>query len=231
MSYIIDIILLAVFILIVILAAKKGFAKTLLDFLAIVLAVVLAYSIAPMVSEAVYDNIVKDKIVDSVEKQLDGKQLDAVGTAESVKNIINELPEPVVRISSSLGIDVKKLSEKIDLNEISNNLTVESLTEKVAKPIVMPALSLLSFALLAVVLMIILRLVAGVLSKLFKLPLVGTVNTVLGGVIGALKGVITVVIACMVLKSIFGGADNAFGQMVDNSVVIKEISNMLISLK
>ena len=231
MSYIIDIVLLAVFILIVVLAAKKGFAKTLLDFVAMILAVVLAYSFAPMVSEFVYDNIVKDKIIESVEKQLDGKELDAVGTAESVKNIINELPEPVVRISNSLGIDVEKISNKIDLDKISQDVTVEGLTEKVAKPIILPALNLLSFALLAVLLMIILKFIASLLSKVFKLPLVGAVNTTLGGVFGALKGAIIVAIAVVTLKSLFGGMDNTIGQMVDSSIAVKEISNLLISLK
>jgi uncharacterized membrane protein required for colicin V production len=65
-----------------------------------------------------------------------------------------------------------------------------------------------------------LKWLAKLLSKLFKLPLIGTVNKVLGGVLGACKGVIVIVFVCTFLELIFAKGDSEIANAVNNSYVI-----------
>lgn len=231
MNFVIDIILLAIFAFVVVAAAKKGFAKSLLEVFAVFLAFALAYAMSASVTQTVYDNIVEKAVVSSVEKQLDGQELDAVGTAQGVKDILKSIPEPIVRLSESFGVDIDKIAESIDINSLGKNITVEKLVEKVAKPVIIPILTLFVFTALSIVLLIILRIIAGLVAKVFKLPLISSVNALLGAILGAVKGVAIVIIACLIVKALFGGTDGALGEMVDNSVIVREVSNALLSLK
>ena len=60
---------------------------------------------------------------------------------------------------------------------------------------------MLSFAVVFFVCDLVLQLVARAVCKLFELPVIRSVNRVLGGVFGALKGLFVVVFACLLLDA------------------------------
>ena len=228
---IIDIILLAVFAVIVFIAAKKGFAKSLLEFAAVIAAVFLAYQFSPAVSSAVYDSVVEKSLVSTVQEQLENGEVTGSAIAQQAVNIIDDLPDTVVSIAESVGVDVAAVRDGLDFGSVSEENAAQTIVEKVAQPVVVPAITAIAFILLAVLLIVLLRVAASLISKVFELPVVGTLNTGLGIALGALKGFIVVLFLCAVLGMLFSGSDTKIGEAVSGSFFVNLFKDFVSPLK
>ena len=82
------------------------------------------------------------------------------------------------------------------------------------------AVTAMIMAFSVLVFIIALSFISRLFKKVNKIPLIGKVNEILGGVIGAVKAVIVVFVACTVLYIVVGIMDeNAFVEAVVNSKI------------
>lgn len=225
MSIILDVILVAIFAAFVFFAAKKGFIKTLLELVAVIAALALSYQFSSTLAKGVYDSMVKDNMITAIEEQIDDN-VDISTAAKKAEVTIDALPEFVVSVASSVGVDVDSIKSKIISENLNSSNIATELVEKVAEPIVIGALKIVSFILLSVILIFILKFAAGFISKLFDVPIVGTANRVLGGLLGACKGVVVLVFICTVLDFIFANGDGELATAVNESYVIGLLDNI-----
>lgn len=225
MSIILDVILVAIFAAFVFFAAKKGFMKTLLELVAVIAALALSYQFSSTLAKGVYDSMVKDNMITAIEEQIDDN-VDISTAAKKAEVTIDALPEFVVSVASSVGVDVDSIKSKIISENLNSSNIATELVEKVAEPIVIGALKIVSFILLSVILIFILKFAAGFISKLFDVPIVGTANRVLGGLLGACKGVVVLVFICTVLDFIFANGDGELATAVNESYVIGLLDNI-----
>lgn len=225
MSIILDVILIGIFAAFVFFAAKKGFVKTLLELVAVVAALVLAYQFSPVVAQGAYDGFVKESMITTLEEQLDENfnTSTAAGKAEAT---LDALPDFVVSLASTAGVEIGDIKAKISSEKFSNENIATELVEKVAQPIVIGALTILFFMILAVVLIFLLKIAAHFISKLFDVPIVGTANKLLGALLGAFKGVIVIIFLCTVLNFIFANGDGEMAKAVNDSYVIGLLDNI-----
>lgn len=233
MSIILDIILVAIFAAYVFFAAKKGFVRTLLELVAVVAAIFLSFQISPVISQTVYDGFVEKEIVATLEEQI-SENVDALSVTEKANAVLDSIPDFAVSLAASAGVEISTIKEQISSQKIDSQNLAQSLVDKIAEPIVVGALTIIIFILLAVVLMIALKFVAKLVSKLFDIPLVKSVNRSLGGVLGAIKGVLVVIVICTALRFIFGGGDGELSVAVNDSFVVgllDEINPLIDSLK
>lgn len=233
MSIILDVILIAIFAVYVITAAKKGFIRTLLELVAVVAAIFLSFQISPVISQTVYDGFVEKEIVATLEEQI-SENVDALSVTEKTNAVLDSIPDFAVSLASSAGVEISTIKEQISSQKFDSQNLAQSLVDKIAEPIVVGALTIIIFILLAVVLMIALKFVAKLISKLFDVPLVKSVNKSLGGVLGAVKGALVVVVICTALRFIFGGGDGELSVAVNDSFVVgllDEINPLIDSLK
>ena len=135
MFIILDVVLVAIFALMVFLAVKKGFLKSLLDFVAVILAFVLAFSLSSPVAELLYDSVVEDIIISSVEAQIDEDNFDASIAAEEVKTALKELPESLVSLASAVGVDFDDIIDDVDFDKVNPSDSVNTLVRKIAEQI------------------------------------------------------------------------------------------------
>mgnify|MGYP003431367193 CR=1 FL=1 len=112
MSMVLDIILIAIFAAFVLFAAKKGFVKTLLELVATILALVLAYQLSPVIAQGAYDGIVKESMITSIEEQLD-ENFNASTAAKKAEVTLDALPDFVVSLASSAGVEISDIKSKI----------------------------------------------------------------------------------------------------------------------
>ncbi len=225
MNIILDVILLTIFVAFVFTAAKKGFMLSLLELIAVIAALSLSYQFSPVVAQATYDNIVEKNLIETVEIQID-ENLNISSSTEQAEVILGSLPDFMVDFASSVGIEIEEVRTQISSETFSaENLATELVTE-VAQPIVVAALTAIFFLVLSALLMFALKWVAGLLSKVFKLPLIGTVNKALGGVLGACKGVMVIIFISTLLKLIFAGGESEFSAMVNSSYVVGLLDNI-----
>lgn len=103
----------------------------------------------------------------------------------------------------------------------SGESAAKSIDENIVKPIAVSILSPILFIVLSLVLMLILRQVAKWLNKLFKIPLVGTVNKILGAAFGLLKGLVFVYVLCVLLSFMAErtGSSSFSGAVADSQIV------------
>ncbi len=225
MSLVLDIILVVIFAAFVLTAAKKGFVKTLLELVASILALVLAYQLSPLVAQGAYDGIVKESLVTSIEEQLD-ENFNTSTAAKKAEVTLDALPDFVVSLASSAGVEVSDIKAKISSEKFSSENLATELVEKVAEPIVVGALTIVAFMLLAILLLFALKFLAHIISKLFDVPIIGTANKLLGALLGACKGVIVIVFICTVLNFIFANGDGEMAVAVNESTVIDLLNNI-----
>lgn len=233
MSLILDAILIAIFAAFVFFAVKKGFVLTLLELVAAVLSLVLAYSFSPVVAQTTYDSFIENKMIEVVKENIDDN-VDVSSTAGQAEAVLDAMPEYVVSIAASSGVDLNEIKEKISAEKISTDNIATELVEKIAQPIVIGALTILMFMILSFLFLIALKFVAKLISKLFNIPIVGTVNKLLGGVLGAIKGVIVLILICTVLRFALSGGDGELSGAISDSYVIgmlDKINPFLDSLK
>lgn len=225
MSIILDVILLTIFVAFVFTAAKKGFMLSLLELIAVIVALALSYQFSPVVAQAAYDGIVEESLIETVETQID-ENLNISSSTEQAEMVLDAIPDFMVTFASSVGIEVEEVREKITSENFSAENLATELVNKVAQPIVVAALTAIFFVLLAALLLFVLKWLAQILAKLFKLPLIGTVNKVLGGTLGACKGIMVIFFVCTILQIVFAGGDNEIATAVNGSYVVGILDNI-----
>ncbi len=231
MAYIVDIILVAIFALIILVSAKKGFFRSFIDFAGSMIAVLVARGLSESFAKSVFDSIVAPGA-----RKLLAQNLGDVGTtdySQQIENAINSLPEGLDGILQIMGINsqsiMDKASEGVNLN--GDNL-VESLMNTVVTPIGTAVLQFVLFVILAVALIFIIKVSARLFDKIFKkLPVIKSLNKSLGAVFGVLRGLIIVVIVSMLISVLVSATGNeALITSVENSIIVKAVSGMMSSL-
>ncbi len=225
MSIILDVILLTVFAAFIFTAAKKGFMLSLLELIAVIAALSLSYQFSPVVAQAAYDNVVEENLIETVETGLD-ENLNVSSSTAQAEMVLDSMPDFVVSFASSVGIELEEIKSKITSETFSAENLATELVDKIAQPIVVAGLTALSFLLLSSVLMFALKWVAQLLARLFKLPLIGTVNKALGGVLGACKGVMVIIFISTILKFLFAGGESEISTAVNGSYVVGLLDNI-----
>lgn len=225
MSLAIDIILVVIFASFVLTAVKKGFILSLLEFAAVILALVLAYNFSPKVAETAYDGFVKEATIKTIETQIE-ENVSLQETSTQAQLLLESIPDYMVSVADFMGVSVDDIKQSVASSKFTSENIATELVEKIAQPIIIGALTALSFVVLAIVLLFVLKFLAQIIAKIFKIPVIKTVNKLLGGILGACKGFAVVLFICTILTVFFASGDNELAAAVNDSVVVNLIDNV-----
>lgn len=230
MQYIIDIILVAIFALIVAASAKKGFFVTLFELgaylISVVSAKILSASIAPSIFDTFLSNTIRERIMLS---------LGEVGKADysaKISAAIDSIPETFNGLMQIIGIDKAELSAQASATGLSGEKFVSNIMENIVSPAATAVLRVILFIIIAFVLSIVLRIIVKSLNKIIKkLPVIGNINSGLGAVLGIIKALLVVVLLAVLLSSVSSfTTSQQFIDVVDSSLIIRGISGILVSI-
>ena len=195
----IDLILAAVLVLFIWLGAKKGFVLTLCSLLAVIVALVganlIADALAPKVAAAIQPHI-EQSIQESLEeKALEVSAQDGLGVADALAALREKGGFYEWAADSLEGVltTTPELSESIAHQAAA---AASALAEQVARGIL--------FASAFLLVLVAWFFVSHALDLVTKLPVINSLNHTLGGVLGAVKGLIILYIAAWVLCSLTG---------------------------
>ena len=220
MSAIVDIILLIVLFVMILAGIKNGFVRCVLSVVAFTLAFAAAVFLSEPAAQTVYDNFAKEPIESAIAERITDTGT-AQTAADSTQAVIDSLPEAVVSAASSLGIDVSQLAEQVGSINLNTSDMAAELTDKVARPIALAVLKVLAFAVIFLILNLVLQIAVSVISRLFDLPVLKTFNRTLGGVLGAVKGLLLVTVLAILLDASTAFITNAdFVTAVGNSKIV-----------
>lgn len=172
---------------------RRGFIREIVSFFFVFLALAVSWAINPYVNEFFMENTpVYEKIQESCQSFVESQkkqELTSPGTEEQTGFIEGlELPELL-----------QKGLESNNTAEVYTYLAVDSFGEYISEALVRMIVNGLSFFVSYLLASVILRLGTWVLNLLAGLPVLKSANKLAGGLVGAVKGVLFVWIAFLVM--------------------------------
>ena len=233
MAYIIDILIVVLFVFLVSLAYKKGFLSTIIDTFAVVISAITSHKLFEGVAESVYNLLVRDLVETRFTRVLDDIS-SSLSVSEKITAMIDGLPQGAVKLAQVMGVDMTSLSNSMNLaGGLSDDELIKLAVDKIGHTIMINVTEVVTFIVLFIVITIALKLIAGIFKKANDIPLLGKFNAILGGVVGVVKALAIVYIACTAFYFIAGmsGAGPVI-EAVNSSIIYKFIveNNPIISL-
>lgn len=231
----IDAVLLAIVVLCFAKGKKDGFAKTLVSLFGFVIAIVAAGVLCAPAAKFVYSSAIKTPIENAVYNVVESNlseggavKSSAQEIANAIENGVDSLPSFVTDI---IGIESKKdeiLKSVKDLANVDVRETTNAIIEDYVGPVVIKLVSVLVFIILFIAVWLLCKVAAKALRLVNKLPLIGKLNELLGGLVGIAKGLIVALIISWALVMIVDDGASLFGvidaQTIDSSLILKTIS-------
>ncbi len=225
MEYILDLIFIALAVVMIILGAKKGLIKALLDGLSTIASGIIAYILATPVAKVIYDAFVRGVVKSEFLKGLNDSGTDFGSISEKVNALVNELPEGALAIASKFGFDVNgAISDVVSSAPDSNESLVETLMTNIGDNIFLKITEAVTMFALFIVVSIALTFVIRLLNKVVKkLPVVKQANKLAGGLLGLVKAVVIIFVISTVLVFV---QNEELAPMINSSVILKVVNDI-----
>ena len=233
LGILLDVILVAILFICIKSGSKNGFAKTIVGFLGIFIALILSIILANPLAKLTYDKAIEKPVESAITSILE-KEAEEISNSVADKNAIGvkieeELEKLPSFIRKAIGFD--KHAEEFHNLVSPENFHAEEIAEDVCTTYVKPAatsvLTVIIFVILFVILALVLKIVASSLKLVNKIPLLGGLNSLLGGVAGFLKGFIIVLIINWAVIMIVGDNSSLFGiitpEVLNSSLLTKNL--------
>ena len=227
MAYILDGAVILIFILAIFIGYKRGFVKAAIRLVGCILAAIIAGVLSPVIAGGIFDTFASDKLQQTISSGM--TTTDASSAAEGIGKALESLPAPVLNALEACGLSSP--AQIVENVKDSLNGTVDALSEtvvtKVLRPVAVALPQTLCFFILFILLMIVVGILAGLINKVFKLPLLKQMNGGLGAVVGAAEGLVLLFVAVTVvqLAAASSGADAFISQKdIDDSFVVSRMA-------
>lgn len=210
MSWILDILVIAVVALSIFFSARRGFVRTAIEVVGLLLSVYLSFTVAGTVADALFEKSIAPAIVqttvDSIEEKTSGA---ALVTSQAVWE---SLPETVTKVAGNFGVTSQSIAENVTAgtSAASVETVVQQSVDTVARPVVVPLVRALVSIVLLLVCSVFVKLLARVLGRVARLPVLRQVNTGLGAVLGLVKGLLIAAVLCIIISAVVSFTANGF---------------------
>jgi len=200
---VIDIVFIAIIIVFAILAYRRGLSRTVMEVIAFILAVVIASLIATPFANMFYNAFIRGGIERRVENAINEINFEGKVTVDEAAQVVyDNIPDFAKDLAKGTGVNEHDIISKIKAKKFDNVQALDVVMENVVEPVVLPAVRSISFIVLSAILIFVLRLFAGMISKITEKEGF-TVDKFFGGVFGIFKGVVVVYVLCAALQLIY----------------------------
>lgn len=220
MNFIFDLVFVTLLVICIIDGRRKGFIKIGLSFAAMLIAWIVASEFSRPVAEWANEAFAGEWII----KVLEGAIANSV--SNGADSLFVSIPEPITNVLEVAGVSLEDLASQLG-NTIDPAIAAEKFYSALENNIFISILILISFFGLYLVVNLVASFATRIINKMFKLPILKSVNRLLGAVFGGMKGVIIVTIISIVLRlTAMVIPDTPFAQALEQSVVHGIISDV-----
>jgi len=210
-SIVFDIVLVVIVLVSILIGKHKGFLLTVYMLGIVVIAILLGRVCMPFVATGIetlkWDEKIHEKVTETM--------MDVVDNNPDVE--LDDLAEKL-RLPSSIVDSIEK-----SINDVKNSKGTE-LVEKVSSLVTDAAVKVISYVIVAVIVIIILLLIFLLLKIAKNLPVLGTIDAVGGGILGALTGIaIVVILSCILYAYGLSHNEGLISDISGHSYVIKAL--------
>lgn len=218
---IIDAILILIFISCVLDGRRKGFVKMILSVAAILVSILIANEYSSPVAEWANEAFVHEATVNTI-AELISSHLNS-GT----QAVINAIPKYIIDAAETGGVAVSSVISDIG-SSVDAVQAAEQIYSGIYNVIIETLLSAAAFLVVYAVCNFVLSFGVSIINRFFKLPVLKGINKLLGGVLGAAKGIIVITVVSLLLVvagNIFSGM---LGAAVNESNIPQIVADIII---
>lgn len=224
LPYLVDAVVVLIFVCAVLDGRRRGFVKMILSLVAAIISIALAGELSEPIAVRINDAYLHDIIVEEIDNNLN---IDDI-TQQDVAQIEEAVPSQIMAVAEEAGISIEDILTAATDAEggLSENLIAEA-----EENLIIPILTMTVFAAVYILLMMVFAIIIGAINTAFKLPVLNKLNTVLGALLGALKGVtVVLVISIVAVLTASFAPENELGEAVLNSVLLNKIFEITVSI-
>jgi hypothetical protein len=118
----------------------------------------------------------------------------------NISNLFESLPEEFVTLVENCGADISVLNSQFGSSLTLSQVELYSFAESVASPISQTLSNAIAIVSIFLISLLILWIIGLVVKIIVKIPIIKTVNSLLGFVFGVIKGLVIVWILCVTLS-------------------------------
>lgn len=204
-------------------SASKGFVASVIDLIGYVAALVGSRIISKFVSQMLYDSVLRPLLIDRVS--------DVLNEYFTVDQLIGELDKifdelPAV-LTNAINLDSRNLIAGLQQNSGMGTNLAAGFTDAIVGPAVIGILQIVLFLVLFSVTLYAVHMLSSLFQEMYRLPVVGAANSILGGAVGMLESILLIFAFTTLLKLIFVLSGNAISWLNTDTV---RASNILSKL-
>jgi len=194
MGFLLDLVLLAVLIVFIALGHHRGAIRTAVEFCGLFVAIAAALVLANVAADWMFASLIRGSVINSVQTAITAGA--GQTAAVQLKKVLDALPGFVLNACDSATISAQATAA---IAKGAQDGAVWIVDQAVG-PAVVALLRIVLAVLLAVLFLVLIRMLAKVLDVIAKLPVLHQLNGLLGAVVGAVKGVVVILLALAVLR-------------------------------
>lgn len=223
MPLILDIGLMAAVFLIVFMAARKGFVAAAVDLVGYVVSLIASWMLAGRAAQWGYERFLRERVLKKV-SSIVNQYFSAEDIAANLEEIIEELPEV---LTNMLSFDLDKLSVRLAGLSSSAAGLAETFTDSVIGPSIVGLVRWIIFLLLFSLMLFIVHVCSKLLREIRRLPVIGTANSLLGGVVGFVEVILLVFAFTTALNLFFALTNDSVSWLCSDTVRATNILSKL----
>ncbi len=212
-KWIVDILYVAIFVITVIVFAKRGFFESVFRFGRYIAAGLISYLVGPSVSGFISSKFIYNGIFNAVSNSVESFLNNTVGAVD-LATLIDSLPFFIKQF-----VDPAALQEKYGATVDNFGVVADDFAASVATPLSNIISNLIAYALVYVVALLVLWILFKILNCVFELPILKTINVILGALLGIITAILMLAVLTWVLNLIMGivGYESGFASAVSRS--------------
>lgn len=201
---------------------RKGFVKTVLSLAVTIISVIIAKEFAPQLADWVNTNFIHDTGVQWLANLISDNM------TSGTQAVVDAIPQTVAEaVTAFANTKVETL-----VSGVTDSAQITAVAEKIYNAaelaFINAFITVVSFLGIFIASKTVLSVGASLVNGIFRLPVLKGINKFFGGLAGALKGAIAVVIICMVLEMCTGiFADTPLYTAVSGSVITQFIIQLI----
>ena len=205
---IVDIILIVIAIFVIVSSARKGFVASFLDAFSVIISAFVSYKFTPAVADTLYQFCIRDLVRTEFRQALDDMSKN-LSVGEKISGMIQSLPETAVKLAGSMGIDVNNFSSSLFSSAATTEeALINQVVDTIAYDIMISLTKIVVFIVLFIAASLLVRFISSFLSDILgKLPVIGGIDTVLGGALGIVKAAVIIFAGSILLYIIVQTAE------------------------
>ncbi len=230
MSWILDILLVALIAGTILFYWRRGFIKAILSFGRILISAVTAWFFGPKLGAVIADKVIGNKITQKVYDLL-SSMFDGAAETINLQQLFEQAPETLVKTVERFGGSMADLEAKYGDMTAATHETLFDLAQNIAAPITTLISNLIGCVLVFVVAFILLLVLSGLLTKICELPVLKQINHLLGLLLGILIALLYAALFCILgsyLLNLIGAVTGKFNaeELIAGTYIFRWIANI-----